>query len=79
MYVFTCLLVFIKLPLGPKMCYNYLVIPYFGTTSGQKLFETFPQTCYNLQNKCVVVGKRNCFFRLGSWTISYTTKPLLTN
>ena len=69
MYVFSCLIVFIKLPLGLKMCSNYLVIPQFGTTSGQKLFETCPQRYYNCQNKCVVGGKRICIFF--SWPLDY--------
>ena len=40
MYVLSCLEVYIKIPLGLKMCYNYLVIPQLGTTSGQKSFKT---------------------------------------
>ena len=42
-----CLILLIKITLRPKMCFNYLVIPQFGTTSGQTLFETCPQICHN--------------------------------
>ena len=44
------------------MCFNYLVIPQFETTSGQKLFKTCPQAWYNRQaNKINVLWGVNDF------------------